>query len=602
MLALRWLRGLRAQILLWTILPLAVALIALSLAGIFRHRQAMTQLVEQRDRSLAQAEATSVGHMIERRSLPLIAAAGAPALGGDPATLGSILVADTGGLGGLYPGGLALFDSQGNLLVASPNAVTWPQTDAARSLAQHASGDTTAHYASDPALNRNLLVAASGDRGRVLVGAVPFESLALAEAGTHVQTETKGAVYLMDGSGRPLLTYNPNGMHLDQAALGRAVQAVPSSTSAMLLNTGRPDLMATYARIAPPGWALVGVEDLTTMDMMSISVVELLPMGLLFITVIALLGLSFGVVNIVRPLQELESRAARVAWGDFEGLDEPVGGVEEIDRLRCALAQMAERIRSYQTGMRDYLSAVTHAQEEERSRLAHELHDDTVQALIALKQRAQMARKALVSDGERLKADGQSQATPLQPAANGLVTHPAPISGQSADIARAAARLDELERLIDEELAGLRRLIGDLRPIYLEDLGFVPAVEMMARHVGEQHGLPATVRVSGEAVRLASDLELTAFRIVQQAVRNVVDHAAASLVDIHIDFDTDGLTLVVQDDGRGFDVPEMPSDLTRAGHFGVMGMRERAMLYGGRLTIASAPGHGTTVTAWLPIC
>jgi signal transduction histidine kinase len=287
---------------------------------------------------------------------------------------------------------------------------------------------------------------------------------------------------------------------------------------------------------------------------------------LLFVALLALLAVSFGVINVVRPLQDLDRRAQRVAWGDFDAVKQPVGGVQEMDDLRATLAQMAERIRAYQTGMRDYLSAVTQAQEAERARLAHELHDDTVQALIALKQRAQMAHKSLASDP-----------------------------------ARTGQRLDELTGLIDGELVSLRRLIGDLRPIYLEDLGFVPALEMLVRQVEERHGLMVRLEVRGQTVRLASDLELAAFRIVQAALYNVATHAEAHSAVVTVDFATTGVTLAVQDDGCGFSPPEQPADLVRDGHFGLMGMRERAMLYGGHLTIASAPGRGTTITAWLPI-
>jgi signal transduction histidine kinase len=309
-------------------------------------------------------------------------------------------------------------------------------------------------------------------------------------------------------------------------------------------------------------------------DIMGMSVVEVLPLLLLFVALVALLVIYFGVVNVVRPLQELDRRAQRVAWGDFDAVKQPVGGVQEMDDLRATLEQMAERIRAYQTGMHDYLSAITQAQEAERGRLAHELHDDTVQALIALKQRGQMARRALVATPE---------------------------SGQAPDLARAGERLDELTGLIDQELAALRRLIGDLRPIYLEDLGFVPALEMLCQQMEERHGLAVRMDVRGQTVRLAPDLELAAFRIVQAALSNVAAHAAARHVDVTVDFATDGLTLAVQDDGRGFTPPDQPADLVRSGHFGLMGMRERAMLYGGRLSIVSAPGQGTTISAWLPV-
>jgi signal transduction histidine kinase len=108
--------------------------------------------------------------------------------------------------------------------------------------------------------------------------------------------------------------------------------------------------------------------------------------------------------------------------------------------------------------------------------------------------------------------------------------------------------------------------------------------------------------VRGETVRLAPDLELAAFRIVQQALANVAAHAQAQHAVVGVAFAHDGLTLTVRDDGRGFVPPDQPADLVTEGHFGLMGMRERAMLYGGHLTIDASPGKGTTITAWLPVC
>jgi signal transduction histidine kinase len=389
-----------------------------------------------------------------------------------------------------------------------------------------------------------------------------------------VETETHGAIFVLDATGRPVHHYNPGSLSVEAAALANLPPPPSNSSGSTQLRTGSIDLLVTYARVDPPGWTLAAAEDVRAIGSMGMSVVEVLPLVLLFVALLALLAVSFGVANIVRPLQELDRRAARVAWGDFDAVKQPVGGVQEMDELRATLAQMAERIRSYQAGMRDYLSAITRAQEDERSRLAHELHDETVQALIALKQRGQMARKALeVSDG----------------------------TGQSADLRRAAVRLEELERLIDGELASLRRLIGDLRPIYLEDLGFVPALEMLAKQTQERHDLNVTLDVHSETVRLAPDLELAAFRIVQQALANVADHAQARNARVGVEFSPGGLTLTVADDGRGFTPPGQPADLAREGHFGLMGMHERVLLYGGHLEIKAAPGQGATITAWLPI-
>jgi signal transduction histidine kinase len=565
---LRQLRGLRVQLLLWTILPLAVVLVILSVAGIARHRQAMTRLVEDRDRGLTLAEANRLGRDIDRR-VAMLARAVASLDGESVAGLEA-------GLGDAYVGGLALLDATGTRLAASETA-SWLDHPEPRVLAARTAAVGQPQFELDFATDHDpvLLVGVPVGTDRVLIGAVPVETLDLTGSSALMESETHGAVFILDATGRRVHHHNPAGLSVDGADFADLPLAPDVGVGTANLRRGNLDLLVTSARVEPPGWTLVTAEDMRAMTGMGMSVVEVLPLVLLFVAVVALLALSFGVIYIVRPLQELDRRAARVAWGDFDAVQQPVGGVQEMDDLRATLAQMAERIRTYQTGMRDYLSAVTQAQEAERARLAHELHDDTVQALIALKQRAQMAHKAL---------------------------GPSTGSGQAPNPERAASRLDELEKLIDQELISLRRLIGDLRPIYLEDLGFVPALEMLVRQVGERHALDVRLVVRGETVRLAPDLELAAFRIVQQALANVAAHAQAQHAVVSVAFARDGLTLSVRDDGRGFVPPDQPADLVTEGHFGLMGMRERAMLYGGHLTIDSSPGKGTTITARLPVC
>ena len=560
---LRRLRGLRVQLLLWTILPLAVVLIILSLVGITRHRQAMTQLVEDRNRGLALAEANRLGREIDARVALLQRRASEHSDLAEEVSLGAL----TADLQEAYSSGLALLDGAGQTIAVSDQGRAWAESETARALAARTAKVAQPQFDSlfDPT-GVYLLVGIPLPHGQTLIGAVPAETLSLAESSAQVEIETNGAVFVLDATGRLVHHHNPGGLAVDEKALADLAATSAGVAGAAELRGDASGLLVTYAPVAPPGWLLVVAEHVHAVDVMGMSVVEALPLLLLFVALLALVAVSFGVVNVVRPLQELDRRAQRVAWGDFDAVRQPVGGVQEIDDLRATLAQMAERIQAYQSGMRDYLSAVTQAQEAERARLAHELHDDTVQALIALKQRAQMAHKTLASDP-----------------------------------ARAGQRLDELTGLIDEELLGLRRLIGDLRPIYLEDLGFVPALEMLAQQVGEHHGLEVGLVVGGEIVRLAPDLELAAFRIVQAALNNVATHAEAHNANVTVDFAAAGVTLAVEDDGRGFDPPEQPADLVRDGHFGLMGMRERAMLYGGHLTIVSAPGRGTTITAWLPL-
>ena len=409
-----------------------------------------------------------------------------------------------------------------------------------------------------------LLIAVPANDSRTLVAALSVEALSLSQSDPLVGGDPPGAMLMLDQAGRRIHRHDPASLIADVSIFAGLPAA--ASGSIYVRDAGGRELLVSYARIEPPGWTLIAAEDVRAITAMGLSVVEALPLLLLFVAVVALLAVSLGVLNVVRPLQELDRRAAQVAWGDFGAIEQPVGGVQEIEDLRMTLAQMAERIRSYQSGMRDYLSAITRGQEAERNRLAHELHDVTVQGLIALKQRCQMALKAL-----------------------------------DRDPPRAAARLQELNGLIDEEIAGLRRLIGDLRPIYLEDLGFVPALEMLARQIEERHGLNLQLTIQGEPARLAPDLELAAYRIVQQALINVATHAQARHVWLQVMFTPEHLTVVIRDDGIGFTLPEQPADLTRQGHFGLMGMRERALLYGGQLTIASEPGQGATIVAQLPL-
>jgi two-component system, NarL family, sensor histidine kinase DegS len=558
----RFLRGVRAQLLLWTILPLAVLLVALSLAGVTRHRQAMTQLVEDRDRGLTVAEANRLGREIAQQTAALARLAAtlppAPAPSAAPAPLEE---PSGGGLAGL-----ALLDAGGAILAASPAAADWTDGEAPAVLAARTVATGQPQYETDipaPGAAR-LLIAVPSGKSRALITALPVEDLSLSESSLLMEGEHQGAMLVLDQTGRQVHHHDPAGLISDISAL--ADLPAPGIGSSYLRDSSGRELLVSYARVDPPGWKLLTVEDVRAIAAMGLSVVEVLPLLLLFVAVVALLAVTLGVLNVVRPLQELDQRAARVAWGDFDAIEEPVGGVQEIDDLRATLAQMAERIRAYQGGMRDYLSAITQGQEEERGRLAHELHDVTIQGLIALRQRSQMALKAFRRDPDR-----------------------------------AEARLQELNGLIDEEIAGLRRIIGDLRPIYLEDLGFVPALEMLARQTEERHHLTVHLSVHGEVVRLASDLELAAYRIVQQALANVAAHAHAGQAWVEVTFTAHLLTLMVRDDGAGFTPPEQPADLVRDGHFGLMGMRERALLYGGQLRIRSSPGQGAAIEALLPL-
>jgi signal transduction histidine kinase len=217
---------------------------------------------------------------------------------------------------------------------------------------------------------------------------------------------------------------------------------------------------------------------------------------------------------------------------------------------------MSRRVQAAQVGLHDYIGAITSAQEEERARLARELHDDTIQAVIALKQRVQLAQR-LIEDHNAKQA------------------------------------LKDLEALAEETVENLRRLTRALRPIYLEDLGLVAALEMLSREIDQSNGLIVDFQKTGQERRLSREVELSLYRIAQEALNNVVKHSNATQTDLKIAFDASEVKMEVIDNGIGFIVPKSPTELAPSGHFGLLGVHERADLIGARLEIESALGKGT---------
>ena len=210
-----------------------------------------------------------------------------------------------------------------------------------------------------------------------------------------------------------------------------------------------------------------------------------------------------------------------------------------------------------------YAQLVVRAEEEQRARLARELHDEPLQLFLHL------ARSL-----ERLSA---TPAIPLA-VAEGL----------------SSARLQALEA------AGrLRTLARNLRPPALDQLGFVPALSSLLADVEEESSTLVDLVVDGEEARLDPEIELGAFRIAEEAVRNALRHASPTRIAVSVLLGNDALSLQVTDDGCGF-VPEEAAG-REEGHLGLLGMRERTRLLGGHLEVSSAPGEGTVLEATLPL-
>jgi signal transduction histidine kinase len=222
---------------------------------------------------------------------------------------------------------------------------------------------------------------------------------------------------------------------------------------------------------------------------------------------------------------------------------------------------MVSRLEEQQQSLRSYAVEMLKAQEEERLRLSRDLHDGAVQDLVALSQRLELYRDA--------------------------AEHSVPA---------AEERLQEVQALAEKSVVELRRMSNNLRPSVLEDLGLVPALQYLIRELGEH--LPeakANFEVVGEEERLKPEVELAIFRIAQEALSNVRKHApSAGRVSMALVFDDLEVTLVVEDNGPGFNMAPSPAMLQQ-GHLGLTGMEERTRLLGGTLDIETAIGKGTTV-------
>jgi two-component system sensor histidine kinase UhpB len=315
--------------------------------------------------------------------------------------------------------------------------------------------------------------------------------------------------------------------------------------------------VVSYSPVAPTGWALVMEEPWREMTDPMLRWTELAPFVLLPVLAVALAGLWFGARQVVKPLQELAERTTALGQGDFTSVREPVGGIAEIRILQGELVNMARRIQMAQQGLRDYLGVLTIGQEEERLRLARELHDDTIQSLIALNQRVQLVQASVHDE-------------------------------------QTAGQLVELERMAGETIAGLRQLTRDLRPSYLDDLGLAPALSYLARDQARVYDMPIELTVSGQEKRLAREVELAFYRIAQEALRNVARHAQATHVEMALDFGAT-TTMIIRDDGIGFVIAERVAEQALAGHFGLLGAQERAEAVNANFFIDSAPGAGTGV-------
>lgn len=234
---------------------------------------------------------------------------------------------------------------------------------------------------------------------------------------------------------------------------------------------------------------------------------------------------------------------------------------EELQKTGQELSQ----VRSREERMREYLTVASMAQEEERARIARDIHDGAVQYLVAMRRRLDLLKRELAKK-----------------------------NAGSAEI------VSDLDSLLDTATSDLRQFARNLRPPVLDDFGLVSACEWLADQTAKE-GVKVVFSPQGDIRRLAPEVEVSAFRIVQEGLANVVKHSGATLAELSLRFGDEDLSISLRDNGKGFALQDPAGSLGRAGQMGLVGMFERAELMGASMDLTSEPGHGTSLTVSIPL-
>jgi signal transduction histidine kinase len=231
--------------------------------------------------------------------------------------------------------------------------------------------------------------------------------------------------------------------------------------------------------------------------------------------------------------------------------------IAELQSARLMEAQRRETLRG------EMLRRIVSAQEAERQRIARELHDETGQSLTALGLGLQAVSTSIESNSDK-----------------------------------AEQNLNQLQRLVEHALVELQRLIADLRPSHLDDLGLDATLRWYSGEIQNRLPLRVTVSVSGNKRDLPSEIRTTLFRIAQEALTNVIKHANADTVEITLGYESTGVKLQVRDDGSGFDRQKIETSARPS--WGLVGIEERTALLGGEFRINSILQKGTSIEVFIP--
>lgn len=555
----RW-KNLAVQVMAIIFLPLTILVLVVAVGSTRLHQTAMRTLVGERDERAARAAANSINSQLLQRADLM---SGLALRGSHENSLGEVLDSSAY-LDTEFDIGLAFLNSSGELIASRgyieqldaiiENSPLKIDEDSLGPDPQVMFSKAIPSPNSDNFLG--LIYTSSGPGNPIAVGAFSIAAIAHLPLASAFVAGEEATTIIVDGDQQVIYSIGDStGDHINENHPGISEVLAGESGADYYLVNGSEHVTA-YSPIQEVNWGVVIEEPWESVSNPILNTTLLAPLAFVPVLILSMIALWFGARRIVQPLQSLEDKAAKLAWGDFQAIEEPVAGIDEIDRLQHTLIHMAHKLKIAQQGLRGYINAITTGQEEERRRLARELHDDTIQSLIALKQRVQLTSQSI--------ANGEED-----------------------------EQLQEIQLMADQAIHNLRRITRDLRPLYLEDLGLVATLEMLVKETSNTSGIPINFQSEGSEQRFPPGVELTLYRITQEALNNITRHAEASHASVEIIFKPNTTTLKVTDDGSGFIVPESPAEFAPSGHFGLLGMHERAELIGADLEIRSAPNQGS---------
>lgn len=568
-------RSLRVQAMIRIVLPLSLIITGLVFIGASTYQRLLESLIIERHRQIASLAAASVSEIIEGYVRLLEVLASKHGLQSQSPEERFEALREASMVSEIFTAGVIVVDENGTVITVSPGNTLPFLSNVSDLQAFQLVRDRLVPSFSN-------VVTSEDEHQKIVLIAVPLFDDELQFKGAVIggldlrTTSIKlirdltigkdGIAFLVDSAGMVLAHPDPDQIGVEDRVRPSIAKVLAGENGGVLnygLNGKR--FVESFAPIESSGWGLVIQESWDSVT----EPVELIGMAIIttgLASIILAVVLSWkGFERIAAPILALQKLTEELAKGEKINMI-PESGIAEIDALEYAFSRMAQQISAYRAGLHRYVGAITKSQEDERRRIARELHDDTLQGLLAISRRLELYQSSVSNPGR-------------------------------------AETLAEIQDIINKTVEGIRRINRDLRPLMLEDLGLIPALQALVQSARQGEGaIPhARFKVHGKEFPLSPEQELTLYRITQEALTNIRKHAHATGVSVDLFFASSSVKLEVSDNGKGFIVPTALTDFAQRDHFGLLGMQERVWAVGGALDIQSSPGQGTRLMVTIPI-